>query len=137
VPVIVDVAHNPQAVAALAGALAADPVAGRTHAVLAMLADKDSGMALTAMAPQVDAWYLATLSGPRGQSGEALAAQLQALGDRRPRRCFTDVASAEDAALAAATGADRVVVFGSFLTAAAALERSAQQPAATLTATGI
>jgi len=137
VPVIVDVAHNPQAVAALAGALAADPVAGRTHAVLAMLADKDSRMALTAMAPQVDAWYLATLSGPRGQSGEALAAQLQALGDRRPRRCFTDVASAEDAALAAATGADRVVVFGSFLTAAAALERSAQQPAAALTATGI
>lgn len=39
--VILDVAHNPQAMAGLAGNLEAMPCAGKTLAVVGMLADKD------------------------------------------------------------------------------------------------
>ena len=39
--IIVDVAHNPHAVSALARVLASRPIQGETHAFLGMLSDKD------------------------------------------------------------------------------------------------
>ncbi|MDX1605759.1 MAG: bifunctional tetrahydrofolate synthase/dihydrofolate synthase, partial [Candidatus Competibacterales bacterium] len=118
---IFDVAHNPQAAGVLAAALQAWPCAGRTHLVLALLADKDAvgvARALAALAPH---WYAAGIGGPRGRSGEALAGILAAAGIAGIMNAAEDVAGACAAAAGAARKGDRIVVCGSFHTVASAL----------------
>ena len=113
---ILDVAHNPQSARALAQNLARQPCQGRTRAVLGMLDDKDIAATVASLNTLVDDWYLASLDVPRGVSAACLR---EALGD--VGQCFDNVASARAAALAAADVDDRVVIFGSFYTVAAAL----------------
>ncbi|MEI2454243.1 MULTISPECIES: bifunctional tetrahydrofolate synthase/dihydrofolate synthase [Lysobacter] len=122
VEIVVDVGHNPQAARELAAWLTAQPAAGRTQAVFAALADKDAPGVVAALAERIDAWHLAGLgdAGARGQSAQALVERL------RGSAAGTGTAHADvDAALAAArTDArpgDRILVLGSFHTAAAAL----------------
>ena len=123
VTVLVDVAHNPQAAAELSRWLQHAPVAGRTLAVFSALGDKDLVGLVTAVAPGVDAWFLAGLAdaGPRGLTVDAVAERLihtpASHGDR-----YADVAQALAAARAQAAPSDRIVVFGSFHTAATALQ---------------
>ena len=116
---ILDVAHNPHGARALARALAARPCEGRTLAVAGMLADKEIEATLGALADAVAAWHVAPLDVPRGSDAGRLATALRALG--ATASVHADVAAAQRAALAAATPGDRVVVFGSFHTVAAAL----------------
>ncbi len=122
VEIVVDVGHNPQAARALAAWLDATPAAGSTHAVFAALGDKDCGAVIAALAGRIDRWWLAGLddAGPRGLDVDAFAERLAgtdaADGHRSPR-----VAEAlAEARREAAPGA-RILVFGSFHTAAAAL----------------
>jgi dihydrofolate synthase/folylpolyglutamate synthase len=117
---ILDVAHNPQAAAALAGNLAVVPPTGRTLAVLAMLADKDIAGVIAAVAPHVDAWHIAPLGGPRGAGVEVLASSLMAAGQEAS--AHPDVASAWRAACQEAGPADTIIAFGSFYTVADILE---------------
>jgi dihydrofolate synthase/folylpolyglutamate synthase len=119
----VDVAHNPESAAYLAGRLAALPVSGRRLAVVGMLKDKDIAASLAPLSPLVDAWYLAGLGGPRGASADELA-RLQPGG-----RCFDSVAAALQAAQADCGEQDVVIAFGSFYTVAEVLASKAQQPA--------
>lgn len=121
VDVLVDVGHNPQAARELAAALKAAPVAGRTRAVFAALQDKDAAGVVEALGGQVDAWHLAGLDGARAQSAQALQARLQDTAAADACQHAT-VADALEAALAAAAAGDRVLVFGSFHTAAQALQ---------------
>ena len=121
VEVLVDVGHNPQAARELAAALKAAPVSGRTVAVFAALQDKDAVGVVQAMAGQVDAWHLAGLDGARAQSAQALQARLQDTAAASARRHAT-VADALGAAVADAAAGDRVLAFGSFHTAAQALQ---------------
>ena len=118
---LVDVGHNPQAARELAAALKAAPVSGRTVAVFAALQDKDAVGVVQAMAGQVDAWHLAGLDGARAQSAQALQARLQDTAAASARRHAT-VADALGAAVADAAAGDRVLAFGSFHTAAQALQ---------------
>jgi dihydrofolate synthase/folylpolyglutamate synthase len=116
-----DVAHNPQAATVLAQWLAVQPQAGRTLAVFGVLADKDVAAIAGVLATQVDAWYLAGLpdAGARSRDADDLAGQMPAachVAARDP-----GVAEALARALATATADDRVIVFGSFHTVAAAL----------------
>ncbi|MGV7196143.1 bifunctional tetrahydrofolate synthase/dihydrofolate synthase [Xanthomonas axonopodis] len=120
VEVLLDVGHNPQAARALGQALAAQPIAGVTHAVYAGLADKDAVGVVEAVAGQVDRWTLAGLQGARAQSAQALQQRLQGTAAVQAA-CHADVAHALRAVLAAARPGDRVLVFGSFLTVADAL----------------
>lgn len=121
VEVLVDVGHNPQAAQALAGWLRTQPKR-RTLAVYAALADKDAAGVVEALANEVEGWLLAGSmeAGPRGADVETLAQRLQgaaaAAGTRHP-----DVAAALAAALALAAPDGRVLAFGSFHAAAAAL----------------
>lgn len=120
VPVLVDVGHNPQAAAALARALRADPVPGRTHAVYAALQDKDAPGVVQALADAVATWTVAGVDGARGQPASALAARLAGTAADGAAQA----ASVEDAlreVLAQAGPGDRVLVFGSFHAAGAAL----------------
>ena len=117
---IVDVAHNPQAAQVLAQWLQTHPVRGRTIAVFGALSDKDVRGIVAPLSAAIDAWHLAGLANdsPRGLSASAL-------GDLAKgvvlAGAHDDVASALAAAFASAGSGDRVIAFGSFFVAAAAL----------------
>lgn len=127
VEIVIDVAHNPQAAGSLAAWLAADPAHGTVHAVYAALADKDVAGVVQALAPRVGQWHLAGLAetGPRGGSVQALAQRLTGTPAADGFR-HEQVLPALEAALQKAQPGDRILVFGSFHTAAAALDWLAQ-----------
>ena len=119
---ILDVAHNPHAAQCLAGALGAMEITGKTHAVFAMLGDKDIAGVARLVKPHVDRWYLAPLPGPRGTDPEDLARALDEAEVLDAVERHASVAEAFAAARDAARPDDRILVFGSFLTVAAALD---------------
>lgn len=71
--IVLDVAHNPHAAAALGQNLDGMSYFPYTHAVVGMLNDKDVAGVIGKLATRVDHWYCAGLEGPRGLSGEELA----------------------------------------------------------------
>ena len=112
-PVLVlDVAHNPHAVATLALNLDQMGFFPRTHAVFGAMRDKDIGGIVQKLAPLVDAWYLCDLPLPRAARADELAVQVPAAATAG---CFATPSLALRAALDAADPADRIIVFGSFL----------------------
>ena len=119
--IILDVAHNPQAVAGLADNLREMGGFERTIAVVGMLADKDIAGALGALAGKIDVWLVASLDVPRGAPAEALAAVVadQQLGGAVESFVSPVAAFARAAKLAGEN--DRIAVFGSFHTVAAVL----------------
>jgi len=120
--IVLDVAHNPQAARALADTLSTMGYFPRTLGVFGMLADKDIDAVVTALAPRIDAWYVAPLPGPRGASSARIEAALTDGGvAERSIRAFADIGQAFDAARNDANETDRIAAFGSFLTVAAAL----------------
>lgn len=125
---ILDVTHNPHGAGALARALAARPCAGRTAAVLGMLRDKDAAAVAQVLDGGIDHWYTATLPGPRGQTGEQLAALLRPVVRRGVIAAFPGVLDACRAAAEAAVAGDRILVFGSFGTVAELLTACAGPP---------
>jgi dihydrofolate synthase / folylpolyglutamate synthase len=132
-PVIVmDVAHNPHAVGHLASNLDNMGFFPYTYAVVGMLADKDIRSCLAKLKDKVDHWLLCTLPGPRGASAMQLAGVLGELGivDGENEKTITlceDQLHAPSMALVLAkeraAEADRILVFGSFLTVADAQAR--------------
>lgn len=120
--IVLDVAHNPHAARVLASALSTMGYFPRTRAVLGMLADKDIPGVVATLRGTVDVWHVATLPGPRGASAEVLARALAAAGvPAASIHAFDSVPAAFAAAREHSTDADRIAVFGSFLTVAAAL----------------
>jgi dihydrofolate synthase/folylpolyglutamate synthase len=122
VPLILDVAHNSQAAGALASTLAAWPTPGRTYAVVAMMADKDIAAILRAMLPVVDEWCLTTVDLQRAATTERLVQTLSEVAPGAPFLCADSVMQALQEARRRARAGDRIVVFGSFHTVAAALQ---------------
>jgi dihydrofolate synthase/folylpolyglutamate synthase len=122
-PVIVlDVAHNPHAARALSEALGGMGFHPSTLAVFGMYADKDIDGVIAAMKPRIDTWHVASLPGPRGAAAAQLQAKLAAANVAPADiRVHDDVREAYRAAAEHARETDRIVVFGSFLTVAAAL----------------
>jgi dihydrofolate synthase/folylpolyglutamate synthase len=121
---VLDVAHNPHSVAALAENLDAMGFYPCTHAVFGAMADKDLAAMLQRVGPMVDRWYFTDLPTPRAASGAGLMARWQA-GNRRPdatAQVSGSPVQALQAAVAAADPADRIVVFGSFYTVGAVLK---------------
>ena len=117
-PVLVlDVAHNPHAAAALAFNLDQMGFYPRTHAVFGAMHDKDIAGMVTRLAALVDRWYLSDLPLPRAASAEELERTLRAMlpTQAEPPSRHGSPSEALRAALAAADPADRIVVFGSFL----------------------
>lgn len=122
-PVIVlDVAHNPQAVGVLADNLGDMAFSSRTIAVVGMLADKDIAGSLAPLAGKVDTWLLADLDVPRGASAAVLAAAVSSTGLTGRVECFASPqkAFARSAELAEENG--KIIVFGSFYTVAAVMQ---------------
>ncbi|MEJ8834937.1 bifunctional tetrahydrofolate synthase/dihydrofolate synthase [Ramlibacter sp. AN1133] len=115
---VLDVAHNPHSVAALAANLDAMGFYPTTHGVFGAMADKDLAPMLAKMGPLVDRWYFTDLPTPRAAGAQALLEKWRALPGRRdvPASTHTSPEDALRAAVAAADPADRILVFGSFYT---------------------
>ena len=119
--IVLDVAHNPHAARALAEALGDMGYHPETFAVCGMLADKDIAGVVAVIRPRVDHWYVASLPGPRGATAAQVRSALLWAGvDPAQVRTFDAMGDAVVAARTEAGEADRIVVFGSFLTVAAA-----------------
>ncbi len=121
---VLDVAHNPHAAAALALNLDAMGFYPTTHAVFGAMADKDVAPMLKRMDPLVDRWYFTDLPTPRAASAAALQAAWQGVTQRRDvaSGVFAHPMEALRAAESQAQPTDRIVVFGSFFTVGGVLE---------------
>lgn len=119
---VVDVAHNPQAAAVLAEWLAREP-ASDIVAVFGALDDKDVAGMLQPLRAHVTEWHLVDLSAESARGRDLLSLDTEfgtALGPLR-RSCWGDVATALDTLAPRLHAGTRIVAFGSFLIAAAAL----------------
>lgn len=124
-PVLVlDVAHNPHSVAALAANLDAMGFYPTTHAVFGAMADKDLQSMLKKLLPLVDAWYFTDLPLPRASSAQQLASDWAAMNTRKDAQASVHETpqKALDAAILAAKPTDRILVFGSFYTVGGVLQ---------------
>ena len=124
-PVLVlDVAHNPHSVAALAENLDAMGFYPTTHAVFGAMADKDLAPMLARLNPLIDRWYFTDLPLPRAASGTSLQQAWQAHNTRQDvvSSVHPDPMAALKASIEAADPADRIIVFGSFYTVGGVLQ---------------
>ncbi len=121
---VLDVAHNPHSVAALAANLDAMGFYPCTHAVFGAMADKDLAAMWPKVSPMVDKWYFTDLPTARAATALALQSQWQAHNQRQDTASstYTSPQAALDAAVAAASATDRIVVFGSFYTVGGVLQ---------------
>ncbi|HUG22765.1 bifunctional tetrahydrofolate synthase/dihydrofolate synthase [Piscinibacter sp.] len=132
---VLDVAHNPHAVAALAQNLDQMGFYPRTHAVFGAMHDKDIAAILTRLAPLVDTWHFTDLPLPRAAKAAELRDLHAALALAGPGpvgvHCHGDPVQALRAAIEAADPADRIVVFGSFYTVGGVLKEGLPRLTAT------
>lgn len=142
---ILDVAHNPQSVSALAYNLQQINTPGRTIAVVGMVKDKEVLKALRQIAAEVDIWHCAQLDSERSLAVDQLSTFVkeayapdeniaitkptpvpESRPTVRPRvvpaektalqiDCFSSIVEAFAAAQQISTVNDKIVVFGSFL----------------------
>ncbi|HEY4081533.1 MAG TPA: bifunctional tetrahydrofolate synthase/dihydrofolate synthase [Burkholderiaceae bacterium] len=127
---VLDVAHNPHAVAALAQNLDQMGFFPRTHVVFGAMADKDLPAIFRKISPLVDAWHFCDLEIPRAAKASALAEKFRTLCTEEFLKTPPEVAVYEHAdpltalaaAAAAADPADRILVFGSFFTVGGVLK---------------
>ena len=113
--IVLDVAHNAEAVGILAENLKRLPRAGKTRAVFGMMSDKDVHSVVAIIAPLVDSWYLADLGVSRGMSTDRLSnIVMDAVIGGTYIKQYPTAGAAFDGALAEAFADDTVLVFGSF-----------------------
>jgi dihydrofolate synthase / folylpolyglutamate synthase len=118
---VLDVAHNPAAAKTLATQLRVEQPRGRTIAVCGILSDKDIAGIAAELRSSFSEWIVAGLDGPRALSPAVLSERLRASGitvDAAGR----NVEEACAVARRRAQDGDRIVIFGSFLTVAPALQ---------------
>lgn len=129
--VIYDVAHNPQAAAALAHNLDGMGYFPYTLAIFGAMHDKDIAGIVAPMIGRVDRWFMTGLPLARaataGQLASAVASALSAIdqqgsGDRIDLRTFAGPDDAWAAARGSAGPDDRIVAFGSFHTVAGVMK---------------
>ena len=122
---VLDVAHNPQAARTLSDVLGTMGFHPRTLAVFGIMADKDIDAVIAAIARRVDVWLVAALPPPRGAGATLVAERLARSGVAADAiHAFASPGEAYTAARGLALEADRIIVFGSFLTVAAALAQA-------------
>lgn len=118
--IILDVAHNVAAAAALAKTLEQHPVAGKTHAIFAMQSNRELEPFLQSLIRQVDRWYLCELENGLGHSPEQMR---QSIGDIDSAAKIVECCSVTQALEIAAQDTQpdgRIIITGSFYTVAEA-----------------
>ena len=118
---IMDVAHNPEAAAALAANLRGYKREGQVRALFGMLADKDPAAVVAPLAGLIDAWYLTASGDARAMPAGELAERLSGGPAGDPAAVHERLPEALAAALAASAPGDCLLVFGSFTVVGEAL----------------
>ena len=125
IDVVLDVAHNVEAVAELVQLLNERPVSGKTVALFGVMGDKSIRDMIQAAQSVFDEWNLIDLSHvPRAMATHSLVELLSPTETVRETGCFADL---WDALLARGRAGDRIVVFGSFFSVAEASQLLAAQ----------
>ena len=116
--VVLDVAHNAEAVRILGNYLTENPVPGKNIAVMSVLSEKPIEEIVHCVEGQFDIWHLCEIAdGSRGVSiGELYGRVSSVLGCHENIEQYSDVQAAFESAIAKSSLQDRIVVFGSFLT---------------------
>lgn len=138
---VLDVAHNPHAVATLAENLDQMGFYPSTRVVFGAMRDKDIEAMIARLLPLVDAWHFTDLPTPRGATALELQAFYEQALARRPAGAAPLPSGVQTsrhetpsaALLKALEGADptsRIVVFGSFYTVGGVLEHGLTHRAA-------
>ncbi|MDD1649248.1 MAG: bifunctional folylpolyglutamate synthase/dihydrofolate synthase, partial [Methylococcaceae bacterium] len=114
VPVLLDVAHNPQAARILAGYLRQHFQGTRIRAVFSVMRDKDIAGMIDPLRDTIDCWYLAPLRMTRAATPEELSEFLHTAGVSHIKRGYADVSEACYSARQDSAAGDLLLVFGSF-----------------------
>jgi dihydrofolate synthase/folylpolyglutamate synthase len=114
IEVVLDVAHNPAAAELLAESLANESISGKTHALVAVMADKNLAGVFAPLKSQVDSWHLAEL--PGNDRAASVAQMADALGCSCQQ--YDSVKQGLDTVFPVLNAGDRLVIFGSFFTVA-------------------
>ena len=125
VEVLLDVAHNVEAVAELVQFLNERPVSGTTVALFGVMGDKPIRDMIRACESVFDEWNLIDLSHvPRAMETHCLVELLSPTETVRETGCFANL---WDSVCARGRAGDRIVVFGSFFSVAEATQLLAAQ----------
>lgn len=146
---ILDVGHNPHAAAHLRESLDNMGFYPYTHCIFGMLSDKDAEQVIFQLKDRIDYWHLVTLDGERGRSADSLeqaarkagvsarafdwtgnAKSLSSGGIAKQApdsslQKYDSVAQAYSVVTQAVSSNDRILIFGSFVTVAQALQAHA------------
>jgi len=120
--VIIDVAHNEQAMKALTSNLSNFHQNGRLHVIIGMLKDKDIQNTLKCLIPFVDRWHLVPTEGERGLSAEALKIEILKLSSEAKTQIYDNVIESYHSVVKYTLNSDTILVTGSFLIAGTCLE---------------
>jgi dihydrofolate synthase/folylpolyglutamate synthase len=128
--VVLDVAHNPHAAAALGQNLGNMGFHPYTYAVFGAMRDKDIDGVIAHLKDRVDHWCVTDLPLPRAASADEIEQKLREAGivarnepdTESSIQTFESPAKAYENARSRAGENDRIVVFGSFLTVAGVIE---------------
>lgn len=115
--IILDVAHNPNAVNALSNSLADISSYHKTYAVFGILKDKDIDGVVRAIIPKIDIWFVADINSLRGASSDEVVKVLENAGVSKANGAiltFPDPIAAYVFACKRSTINDRICIFGSF-----------------------
>ena len=126
--IILDVSHNPDSTALLAENLQQHSGAGKTHALVAMLKDKDISESLSNVFSYIDHWTFTGLKVSRGEKPEVLEAALKEINSSSSCQIITDINTAWEHVYRNAGENDRIVVFGSFHTVGAIIDCLSSKP---------
>jgi dihydrofolate synthase/folylpolyglutamate synthase len=114
--IVLDTAHNPQAIEMLIQNMLKLPFAKHNLAVFGCAKDKDWQQALKTIGDRFDHWYLARLPNERSTDVNEIRDFLLNNGYKTSQiECFDDISTAVSKAHAQLEKEDRLVCFGSFL----------------------
>lgn len=114
VPVLLDVAHNPQAIQTLVDYLLQRMPDVKIHAIFAMMKDKDIRTAIKLMSDRVSYWYCAPLNNPRAAPESLLLSYFADENINAVQAGYSSVAATVDDVKNRAKPGELILVFGSF-----------------------
>ncbi len=114
IPVLLDVAHNPQAVRALVEYLLKMYPDKKIYAIFSMMKDKDIKAVIEIISPVITHWYISPLNSPRAASESVVQDCFKQNNLKNASFGYRSFSESFQGAKERAEAGDLIVVFGSF-----------------------
>lgn len=114
IPVLLDVAHNPQAVGTLVEHLSENFADKKIYAVFSMMKDKDINCVIELIKDKISGWFIAPLKNSRAATEEMIQACFKKQNINQVTMGFESFSEAYTAAKQHARPDDLILIFGSF-----------------------